>query len=35
MAAVIGRRAVEAAIARANGKQVPVPATGAVFGSAQ
>jgi CO/xanthine dehydrogenase FAD-binding subunit len=34
MAAVIGRRAIEAALARAGGKEVRVPATGATFGGA-
>ena len=34
MAAVMGRRAIEAAVARANGQEVPVPATGATFGGA-
>jgi CO/xanthine dehydrogenase FAD-binding subunit len=33
MAAVIARRAIEAAVARANGESVPVPASPALFGA--
>lgn len=34
MAAVIGRRAIEAAVARASGREVRIPATSAAFGGA-
>jgi hypothetical protein len=32
MAAVIARRAIEAAVTRARGKDVPIPASPALFG---
>jgi hypothetical protein len=33
MAAVIARRAIEAAVARANGETVPIPASPALHGA--
>ena len=33
MAAVITRRAIEAAVARASGENVPIPASPALFGA--